>query len=180
MCAAAATKGELFLKSIKPHNLNAIFPLLKNMGCTIYIFNDGIFFKAPEKLKTNLTIITKPYPGFPTDLQPIFMALTSIAQGKTKFIETIFENRFKHIAQLKKFGANIAILNQNTAVVTGNNSSLHSADVYATDLRGGAGALIAALCAPGTSTIANLQYINRGYENIEKQLKNLGASVYIK
>ena len=71
------------------------------------------------------------------------MALTSIAQGKTKFIETIFESRFKHIAQLKKFGANIAILNQNTAVVTGKTSGLHNADVYATDLRGGAGALIA-------------------------------------
>ena len=82
------------------------------------------------------------------------------------------------LKQLQKFGAQIQILNQNTAIVTGKQNGLHHANVCATDLRGGAATLIAALCAPGTSTISNINYIERGYENIEQQLKNLGASIY--
>ena len=178
ICAVAATGGELFLKSTKPKNLNSILTLLQQMGCTVHTFNDGIFLKASKILKTNFTIKTQPYPGFPTDLQPIFMALTSITQGNTKFIETIFENRFQHVEQLKKFGAQIQLLNCHTAIVHGKPSCLHSACVSATDLRGGAGALIAALAAPGISTISNLNYINRGYENIEQQFKNLGACIF--
>ena len=176
ICAAAVTKGELFLKSINSKILNSIFPILKQMNCTIYGFNDGIFFKSAKNLKTNFKIETKPYPGFPTDLQPIFMALTSVAKGQTIFTETIFENRFKHINQLKKFGALIKIIDKKTALVKGT-QNIHSANVYATDLRGGAGAIIAALAAPGKSTISNVNLIDRGYESIEKQLTGLGASI---
>ncbi len=176
ICAVAATKGELFLKSIHPSVLNSIFPILKHMGCVIETFNDGIFFKASNVLKTNFTIQTKPFPGFPTDLQPIFMALSSIAQGRTTFIETIFENRFKHIYELNKFGAAVSLINRNKAIVIGK-QQLQPADVTATDLRAGAAMLIAALNANGESTISNVDFIDRGYENIENQLNNFGASV---
>lgn len=177
ICAAAATQGEVFLKSINPKIIASIFPILKQMNCTIYGFNDGVFFKSAKNLKTNFKIETKPYPGFPTDMQPIFMALTSMAQGQTMFVETIFENRFQHAQQLKKFGAKIKIINNKTAIVEGT-SNLHCANVCATDLRGGAGALIAALATPGKSTISNINFIDRGYESIETQLTNLGATIF--
>lgn len=177
LCAAAATKGEIFLKSINPKTLNPFFQILEQMGCQIHIFQEGILFKTTKQLKTNFKIETRPHPGFPTDLQPILMALTSVAKGKTTFIETIFENRFKHVQQLKKFGAVIDIVDEKQALVTGTPNGLHCANVFATDLRGGAGALIAALTAPGKSTISNIDLIDRGYESIEKQLSALGALI---
>ena len=176
LCAVAATKGEVFLKSINPRIIASILPIFKQMNCTIYGFDDGIFLKSSRNLKTNFTIKTMPYPGFPTDMQPIFMALASVAQGYTTFIETIFENRFKHTQQLKKFGALVDLINEKTAIVKGQ-PELHNANVVATDLRGGAGAIIAALAAPGKSSISNVKFIDRGYEAIEKQLTNLGASI---
>lgn len=176
LCATAATRGEILLSSISPSILSSVFPILKAMNCKIQCFKNGIFFKSANTLQSNLKIKTKPYPGFPTDLQPIFMALACTAKGKTTFEETIFENRFKHAKQLQKFGANIKILNHKTAIVYGK-TNLHRADVHATDLRGGAGALIAALAANGKSTISNIGYIDRGYEHIETQLQNLGAEI---
>ncbi len=176
LCATAATKGEILLSSINPSILSSVFPIFKAMNCKTQCFKNGIFFKSAKTLKSNLKIKTKPYPGFPTDLQPIFMALACTAKGKTTFEETIFENRFNHAKQLQKFGANIEIVNQKTAIVYGK-TRLHKANVCATDLRGGAGALIAALAANGKSTISNIDYIDRGYEQIETQLQNLGAAI---
>ena len=177
--AVAATAGEVLLKDISPKYITHILEILKMMGCEIKIYNNNhVFLKAKKELVAVKKIKTMPHPGFPTDLQPIVMALSCIAKGKTVFVETIFENRFRHVCELKKFGAIIEI--KDRIAVTKGTEKLHSANVYATDLRGGAALIIAALSANGISKIYNVQYIDRGYEKIEEQFKNLGANIFRK
>lgn len=179
LSAAAATGGEIFLKSIKQKHISHILDVLIAMGCEIKIYNENdIFLKSKKELIAVDRIKTMPHPGFPTDLQPIVMALSCVAKGTTIFIETIFENRFLHVQELKKFGAKIEV--KNRVAVTKGVLNLHAANVYATDLRGGAALIVAALCAKGISKIYNIPYIDRGYETIEDQLSNLGANIFRK
>lgn len=119
-----------------------------------------------------------PHPGFPTDLQPIVMALCCATYGTTVFVETVFENRFIHVKELEKFGAIIKV--KDKIAVTKGTGSLHSANVYATDLRGGAALIVAAMAAKGISKIYNLPYIDRGYEKVEDQFFKLGANIFRK
>ncbi len=177
--AVAATAGEVLLKSVDEKHLTHILNILNQMGCKIKKYNkNNIYLKSNEHLKAVDHIRTLPHPGFPTDLQPIVMALSCIANGTTVFIETIFENRFRHVPELKKFGAIIEV--KDKIAVTKGTPSLTAANVYATDLRGGAALIVAALKAKGISKIYNLQYIDRGYENVEGQFFKLGADIFRK
>lgn len=116
-----------------------------------------------------------PYPGFPTDCQSVLMAVLSKAKGTSVFNESVFDGRYKHISELRRFGADITV-NDRIAVVNGVRE-LYSANVYSTDLRGGASLVLAALAANGVSTVGNLSHIDRGYENIEKNLSEIGAVI---
>ena len=179
LSAVAATKGEVLLKEINHKYLYHILNILAEMGCYVKIYeNDNIYLKSNNSLTAVKKIKTMPHPGFPTDLQPIVMALSCLAKGTTVFVETIFENRFRHVPELKKFGAVVEM--KDKICVTKGVSSLHSANVYATDLRGGAALIVAAISATGISKIYNLPYIDRGYEKVEEQFFKLGANIFRK
>lgn len=179
LCAAAATHGEVLLKSINKNHISHVLDLLSSMGCSIKTYDDNkIFLKSTENLKAVKQIKTMPHPGFPTDLQPIVMALSCLCKGTTVFIETIFENRFQHANELKKFGALVEV--KDRVAVTKGVPALHSANVYATDLRAGAALIVAACAAEGISKIYNIPYIDRGYEKVEEQFFKLGANIFRK
>lgn len=175
LAAAAITDGELMLHDVCPTDLSSILPLLEEAGCTVREQETSIYLKGCRQLRHVESVKTMPYPGFPTDAQPIMMALACKAKGTSVFVETIFENRFRHVPQLKKFGANIQVQDR-VAIVEGA-SELTGACAEATDLRGGAAVTLAALAAQGVSEITNVGYIDRGYEALERQLSGLGAQV---
>ena len=177
--AVAAAKGEVLLKSINPKYLTHVTNILTEMGCYVKNYDENkIYLKSNGNLTAVAKIKTMPHPGFPTDLQPIMMALSCVAKGTTIFVETIFENRFRHVPELAKFGATIKVKNK-VAAVKGT-SKLYAANVYATDLRGGAALIVAAIAAEGISKIYNLKYIDRGYEKVQDQFFKLGAQIFRK
>ena len=147
---------------------------LEEAGCTIKTDKNVIKLIAPKRLKA-VEIKTMPYPGFPTDLQPIFGSMLSVAKGTSIITENIFENRFKYISELNRMGAKIQI-EGNTAIINGVRR-LYGANVNSTDLRGGAALILAGIASKGTTTVDNINYILRGYENIEDKLKDLGATI---
>ncbi|MBS5737021.1 MAG: UDP-N-acetylglucosamine 1-carboxyvinyltransferase [Clostridiales bacterium] len=174
LCAVAATRGNALLKNICPLHIYAVTSLLKEAGCDIKIYDDAVSIEC-DKLKSVPLVRTMPYPGFPTDEQAPFMALMSIASGNTLFIETIFENRFKHVGELLRMGAKITTEGR-VSLVEGV-KKLHSATVQATDLRGGAGLAVAALAAEGSTVISSVEHIYRGYENFEYNISELGGKI---
>ena len=135
-----------------------------------------IKLKAPKRLKA-IDIKTMPYPGFPTDMQAIMGGMLVLANGTSVIVENIFENRYKYIQELKKMGAKVNVEGK-TAVIKGV-KKIYGAKVRATDLRGGASLVLAGLAAKGTTNVENIEYILRGYENLEVKLKNLGAEIYL-
>lgn len=175
MSAAAITGGNVLIKNVNQHHLLPILPVFNEMGCSAVCDGDTISFTAPKRLKPVKNIKTQPYPGFPTDCQAPIMSALTVAGGTSVITETIFENRFKHISQLNRFGADI-LVNDRVAIVKGV-QNLHSADAVCTDLRGGAAVVIEALGANGTSHISQLRHLDRGYEKIENQLSQLGADI---
>ncbi len=175
MALAAATRGDVTIKNIIPKHLESITAKLIEMGCNITEGNDFIRVQADENLKPT-NVKTQVYPGFPTDMQPQMLALLSTVEGDSKVIETIYESRFQYINELRKLGAEVD-LNNNVASVKGNRN-FEGASVTAFDLRAGAAMLIAGLCADGKTKIANPHYIDRGYEDLEEKMKNLGARLY--
>lgn len=175
LCAAAATGGELLVTQTEPEYLAAVLPLFEEMGCQVKTGPGLIYLKGPERLRPVRMVRTMPYPGFPTDAQAPMMALTTIADGTSVFVENIFESRYKHAAELMRMGARIKIEGR-VAVVEGI-PSLHSAQVRCTDLRGGAALCIAALAASGVSRISDIAHIERGYENLDEHLSRLGAKI---
>ena len=178
LCAAAITNGKIKIKNTNPEHLLNVLYKLKEMGCEIVISNDSITLKAPKVLKA-VNIETTPYPGFPTDLQPIISAVLTKAQGKSIIKENIFENRFKYALDLKKMGADINLMDkENIIEITGENA-LSGKVVSSADLRGGAALVLAGLYANGTTIVENAEYILRGYENFEEKLKKLGAKIKI-
>lgn len=174
LCAVAATRGNALLKNICPLHIGAVTSLLKEAGCGIKIYDDSVSIEC-DGLKNVPLVRTMPYPGFPTDAQAPFMALMSVASGNTLFVETIFENRFKHIGELLRMGAKIKAEGR-VALVEGV-KTLHSAAVQATDLRGGAGLVVAGLAAEGTTVISSAEHIYRGYENLEHNISELGGKI---
>lgn len=176
LCATAATGGNIKLQKIIPEHIDTLLNKLKEMGCEIEVNKNEVTLVAPKKLKA-VDIKTHPYPGFPTDLQSIVGATLTTAKGTSIIIENIFENRYKYLNELSKMGAK-ATYEGRTAVIKGVRK-LNRANVKATDLRGGAALVIAALVAKGRTTIDNIEYILRGYEKFDEKLRKLGANIII-
>ncbi len=178
LCCGAITRGELLLTHADIASLGPVVPVLEQIGCSIYGFGNGnVYLNAQRALKAPAQIRTAPYPGFPTDAQPPLMALCAAIPGTTMFVETVFENRYRHVSELIRLGAHIKVEGR-VAVVEGVNR-LTGAELEAGDLRGGAAMITAALFAEGTTKIGKICYIDRGYENIEGLLKGVGADIRI-
>ena len=176
LCAGAVTGGEITLKKVNVGHITPLIDKLTEAGCIIKLKENEISLKAPKKLK-GVDIKTMPYPGFPTDLQAIIGATLSVGAGTSIIVENIFENRFKYVQELQKMGAKINIEGK-TAIIKGV-KKLYGTKVQATDLRGGASLVLAGLVAKGTTNVENIEYILRGYENLEGKLKSLGAEIYM-
>ena len=176
LCAAAITGGSIKLQKVVPEHIETLTNKLEEMGCDLQISKNEIDLKAPKRLKP-VDIKTLPYPGFPTDMQSIIASTLSIAKGTSIIVENIFENRYRYISELKKMGAKISVEGR-TAVIKGVRR-LNRAKVKATDLRGGAALVLAGLNSKGRTTIENIEYVLRGYENLDKKLKALGANICI-
>lgn len=174
LCAGAITGGKIDLKNVVPEHVTPIIHKLEECGCKIEISKNRIQLEAPKKLKA-IDIKTMPYPGFPTDMQSIFSTVLVVSKGTSIVVENIFENRYKYTNELKRMGAKITVEGK-TAVIKGV-KKLYGANVNSTDLRGGAALVIAGLVAKGTTVINNIEYILRGYENLDKKLSLLGAKI---
>ena len=174
LVAAAITKGKLTLTHTRPDTLKIIIEKLKKAGAEISIKNDIINIEVNKQLNS-VNITTNPYPDFPTDMQAQFIALNSISKGKSKVVESVFENRFMHVQELVRMGANIDI-NGNIALIDGV-KSLKGAPVMATDLRASASLILAGLVAKGETVVDRIYHIDRGYECIEEKLTKLGANI---
>lgn len=175
LAAAAATGGELTLRDVRAAEMESILDVFEQMHCRISCTDECIHFSAGAPLRSVRCIRTMPYPGFPTDAQAILMAPLCKACGTTLVEETIFENRFRHVDALVKMGADIQVAGR-AAVIKGV-PHLHGAKVRATDLRGGAALLIAALGAAGTTEITEICHIDRGYDCPEVLLRSIGAQI---
>ena len=172
---ATISKGELKINGLNPKIISTELSLLKKIGAKIRINDRSIFIKGPRKIKRIKFIETKEYEGFPTDLQAQFMALLSKAEGKSIISENIFENRFMHVAELRRLGAKISII-KNKAIIKGN-SSFEGAELMSSDLRASVALVIAAIVSEGNSIINRIYHLDRGYENIEKKLKKIGVDI---
>lgn len=175
MAAGMITGCDLVLKNCVERHTLPVISKLEEMGAKIEIDKNQIHFVCDRRPKS-CEITSSPYPGFPTDMQAPFCALASVASGTSIVTETVFENRFTHIPELVKMGANIRTEGR-TAVILGK-SKLAGAQVCATDLRAGAALILAGLYADGPTEISNIHYIDRGYDRIEKKLGKLGANIY--
>ncbi|MCU0555231.1 MAG: UDP-N-acetylglucosamine 1-carboxyvinyltransferase [Syntrophales bacterium] len=174
LIAAAITGGDVTLEGCNAEHLDALIMKVRETGITIEPVEGGLRVQGVPEIRS-VDVKTLPYPGFPTDLQAQIMALMAVAKGSSVITETIFENRFMHVAELKRLGANIAVEGHN-AVVKGV-KKLKGAPVMATDLRASASLVVAGLAAEGKTTLARVYHIDRGYQSIEKKLTALGASI---
>jgi UDP-N-acetylglucosamine 1-carboxyvinyltransferase len=174
MIAAAATGGDVYIKNVIPKHLESITAKLTEMGAVIEEGDDCIRVTVNKPLK-GVNIKTTPYPGFPTDIQQPMSTLLSIVPGRSLITESIWENRHKHIDELKKMGANIKVEGR-VAIIDGS-QKLTGAVVKATDLRAGAAMVIAGLVAEGETEITSIEHIDRGYPHIENKFKALGADI---
>ncbi len=174
LIAAAATESNLKIQNINPDIIKTEINILKKVGAQIKISKNEINIIGKKKIK-NINIKTAPYPGFPTDLQAQIMVLLCKANKKSEIKEEIFENRFMHVSELNRMGAKISI-NGNKASIPGN-VNFQAAELMATDLRASVSLILAALNAKGKSIINRIYHLDRGYENIEKKLKNIGAKI---
>ena len=175
LVAAAITKSSVLLKKAQPEHLQSVLDFLSQTGALISFEEDKIELNMKERNIIPADFTTQPYPGIPTDMQAQFMVLNAIARGNSIVIETIFENRFMHVLELQRMGADIS-LSGNTAYITGV-KRLQSAPVMATDLRASAALVLAGLVADGETHIDRIYHIDRGYECIENKLSMLGAKV---
>jgi UDP-N-acetylglucosamine 1-carboxyvinyltransferase len=174
LVAAAATCGEIRLTGTRADILEAVLDKLRECGAEVDSTPDSIHIKM-KRQPNAVNVRTAPYPAFPTDMQAQFMALNSVASGTAMITETIFENRFMHVQELKRLGADIEF-EGNTAVVKGV-TRLEGAAVMATDLRASASLVLAGLIAGGTTTIERVYHLDRGYERIEEKLSRVGARI---
>ena len=175
LVAAAVTGGKVKLKDTDPTLLDAVISKLEEAGAEIEMGEDWISLDMKGKRAKAVDVRTAPYPAFPTDMQAQFSILNAVAEGTASITETIFENRFMHVQELKRMGADIEV-NGNTAIVKGV-EELKSAPVMATDLRASASLVIAGLVAEGDTVVERIYHIDRGYECIEEKLQQLGATI---
>ena len=175
LTAAAVTESDVELTDVIPEHFTTVTDTLRAMGCRIATESGNVRIRSSGRLKAIRPVKTEPYPGFPTDAQPQLMAAATRSEGTTVFVENIFENRYRHVNELRRLGADI-VTEGRVAMVTGI-KKLRGAQVVATDLRGGAALLVAALSAEGTTDISGLTHIDRGYDKIERTLLGLGADI---
>jgi UDP-N-acetylglucosamine 1-carboxyvinyltransferase len=174
IAAAAITHGDVKIKKCRPEHIEAVINKMKEAGVKITHKKDKLIVNGPER-PSSIDIKTMPHPGFPTDMQAQFMALMAVADGTSTITESIFENRFMHVAELKRMGADIRV-EGSTATVKGV-EALTGAPVMATDLRASASLVVAGLAAKGSTVIDRVYHLDRGYERIEEKLKMLGANI---
>lgn len=175
LTAAAITGSVLTIDGVIPQHMAPVIPVFEECGCKIDIDKNKIRITAPKRLNRVKSVRTMPFPGFPTDAQAPIMAMTTLSDGTSIFVENIFESRFKHVGELLRLGANIKVEGR-VAIVEGV-PRLSGAPVEAADLRGAAALVVAALAAQGTTQITGLKHLDRGYESIEKSLALLGADI---
>jgi UDP-N-acetylglucosamine 1-carboxyvinyltransferase len=175
LVAAAITGGSIKVKDTAPRLLDAVIDKLREAGAKIEVGDDWISLDMEGKRPKAVNIRTAPYPAFPTDMQAQFLALNTIAKGTSTVVETVFENRFMHVQELKRMGADVEI-EGNTAIIRGVDK-LTAAPVMATDLRASASLIVAGLVAIGETEVQRIYHIDRGYENIEEKLALLGAKI---
>ena len=176
LCATAITGGKVQLNNVVPDHIKPIINKLEECGCKFQMNKNSVIIDAPKKLRST-DIKTLPYPGFPTDMQSVFTSILCVAKGTSVVVENIFENRYKFTNELKRMGAKINIEGK-VAIVKGIRK-LSGATVESTDLRGGAAVVIAALIAKGKTKVTNIEYILRGYENLDKKLNKIGANIKV-
>ena len=175
LIATASCGGEIETKGVPPENIAALLHKLRENGCKIYTKNDKIVLQSDGRLKSVNLVETMPFPGFPTDMQAQYSALCCTAKGSTLVVENLFETRYRYAAELKRMGADITVRGR-SALIRGV-EKLHGAAVTASDLRGGAALVVAALKAEGQSAVLDLSHIDRGYADLEYKLKRLGAKI---
>ena len=176
MLAAAITRGDILIKNALPGHVRPIVAKLRECNVDIEILPEGIYVDARDRELKATDIKTLPFPGFPTDIQSPFMAFLCTVNGKSFVRETVFENRFMHVVELNRMGADISTENSREAIVPGGRK-LHGAKVRATDLRAGAAMVLAGLVATGTTEISEIYHIERGYEDFVGKFKALGADI---
>ncbi len=174
LIAGAITGGMIKINNVIPEHIGPVLNKLEEIGCEIKVLKNSVYLDVNKKLKA-VNIKTMPYPGFPTDLQPLFSTLLTICEGTSIISENIFENRFKFMQEIQRMGAK-ATIEGKTMIIKGV-KKLHSADLESTDLRGGASMVLAGLCAKGTTKVSNLKYLIRGYEGLDIKLRELGADI---
>lgn len=175
MSAAAVTRGKITLTGVIQNHLSSVIPVFEETGCKVRVKDGNLTIAASERLKAMPLVRTMPYPGFPTDAQAPLMAAACLCEGASVFVENIFENRFKHVGELTRLGADIKV--QGKVAVVNGVKSLYGASVEAQDLRGAAALITASLSAEGKTEIGGIEYLERGYENFELVLSSLGADV---
>ena len=173
--AATVAKGNLEILNFDAKIIKTELNLLKKFGAKIKIKNKRIFIKGPENIKSIKNIKTKEYPGVSTDMQSQLMVIMCLANGKGSITENIFENRFMHVAELRRLGAKINI-NRNVAVIEGNTKFI-GAELMSSDLRASVSLVLAAMVSKGRSTINRIYHLDRGYEGIENKLKKIGVRI---
>ncbi|MDT8371608.1 MAG: UDP-N-acetylglucosamine 1-carboxyvinyltransferase [Gammaproteobacteria bacterium] len=175
LVAAAITSGKVKLKDTDANQLEAVLLKLEEAGADIEIGEDWISLDMHGKRPKAVSLRTAPFPAFPTDMQAQFTALNSVAEGQATIVETVFENRFMHVQEMQRMGADLKI--EGNAVICKGQKTLTAAPVIATDLRASASLVLAALVADGTTTVERIYHIDRGYECIEEKLQQLGAKI---
>ena len=174
MCAAAITRGDITVKNVIPKHLEAISAKLTEMGCEVVEFDEEIRVVGKPRQR-HMNFKTLPYPGFPTDMQPQMTVALALADGTSVVTESIFENRFKYVDELSRMGANIKV--EGSVAIVDGVGSFTGAQVVAPDLRAGAALVLAGLAADGYTTVDEIGYVERGYENFEEKLRSLGAVI---
>ncbi len=175
LCGAAAAGGEVSITGVAPETLTAVLSCLEEAGCTLRTGPDQIVLASSAPLQGIPPVRTAPYPGFPTDAQAILMAALAGGEGATLFVENIFDSRYRHVDELRRMGADIQVAGR-AAMVSGV-GRLHGAAVRSTDLRGGAALVVAALGAEGATQVSELRHIRRGYQDLDRNFRALGADI---
>ena len=177
LIAAAATGGSIKIKNVNPSHLEAVLDKLREAGASITVKADSIELDMRGSRPKAVSLITAPYPDYPTDLQAQIMAMNCVAEGSGRITETVFENRFMHVHEMSRMGAKVKLEANNTSAITTGVPSLRGAPVMANDLRASVSLVIAGLVAEGQTVIDRIYHIDRGYEQVEEKLQKLGARI---
>lgn len=177
LIAAAATRGRVKMRDVRPEHLDVVLAKLTEAGAHIEVGEDWIELDMKGQRPKAVSLVTAPYPAFPTDLQAQILAMNTVAEGTSTVRETIFENRFMHVHEMNRMGAKISLEGNNTTAIVQGVERLKAAPVMANDLRASVSLVIAGLVAEGVTTVDRIYHIDRGYEQVEEKLKNLGAEI---